>query len=221
MQALVLLSGGLDSVYNLYMACRQWPGQVSAVHFNYGQKAHGPELLATQFFSDQLSVPLLCLNVSHLFTESVSALTQKDQSIPTSEVDIEDTTASIRSAKQVWVPNRNGILLNIAAGIAESRGIPQIIPGFNKEEAETFPDNSVEYIEKLNASLALSTKGPVQVHCFSQDLHKKEILAGLIEMSVPIDKIWSCYQSGDQPCGQCESCLRFKRSAHANSVVGY
>ena len=210
-QALVLLSGGLDSTYNLYAACQKWPHQVKGLFFNYGQKALENEKQAACFFAKEKSLALQMIDISPLFLQDSSALISEQNPIPT-QVDMNDPEASRLSAKKVWVSNRNGVFLNVAASLAESLGVPRIVPGFNGEEALTFPDNSVEYIEKMNACLQISTANSVQIHCFSQNLSKKEIFERSLELKVPMEKIWPCYLSGSEVCGRCESCQRFLRA---------
>ena len=210
-QAVVLLSGGLDSVFNLYKAREKWGHEILSLCLNYGQKAWSQEFKAAQYFCDQLNLSLQALDVKDVFLGSSSSLTSHAP-IPTEEVDINSLEASEKTAEKVWVPNRNGVLLNIAACLAESHGASFIVPGFNSEEAATFPDNSVEYIEKMNACLKLSTANGVQVKCFSQDMHKAEMVVQMKAWNIDRDKIWSCYKDGDRPCEQCESCQRFQRA---------
>lgn len=214
-KAVVLLSGGLDSVYNLYVAQQKWPEQVLALTLNYGQKAWLSEKKTVKSLCDHLKVPVQILDISSVFENDPSSLTSDIHHIPTAEVNIENEEASKNSARLVWVSNRNGVLLNVAACVAEKLGSSYIIPGFNAEEAATFPDNSVEYIEKMNACLKLSTSNGVQIQCFSQSMNKNEIAQGLIDLGGDLHNLWSCYFSGDQPCGECESCQRFHRAKKA------
>ncbi len=178
---------------------------------NYGQKAWKNEQAAALKVCEQLQVPLQVMDVSNIFLGERSALISRAD-IPTDEVDIESHSASLKSKEKVWVANRNGVLLNVAACVAEKKQAAWIIPGFNAEEASTFPDNSVEYIEKMNACLKLSTANAVQVKCFSQDMVKEEILKDLVQLGGDIDNIWSCYYAGEKICGKCESCQRFLRA---------
>ncbi|MCJ8277505.1 MAG: 7-cyano-7-deazaguanine synthase QueC [Bdellovibrionales bacterium] len=210
-QAVVLLSGGLDSTVNLYGAHKEW-GSVLALSFNYGQKAFPAEYAAAEYLCKKLGIPNKLLDISNIFSLDGSALTSDEKDIPTNEVDIESQQASEKSAEKVWVANRNGVFLNIAACWAESVGAQYIVPGFNREEAQTFPDNSVEYIEQVNRSLKYSTNNGVKVHCFTQSMDKIEIMKQAKEWEVPVDKIWSCYYNGEKPCGRCESCQRFQRA---------
>lgn len=211
-KAIVLLSGGLDSVYNLYAASKKWPGQVDALLFCYGQKAWENEKKAASFFCESLNITIQVIDISNVFENDKSSLTSSDASVPTDAVNIESQAASIKSAKSVWVSNRNGVFLNVAACIAEKKGAQFIIPGFNSEEAATFPDNSVAYIEKMNACLQMSTSNAVQVYCFSQSMDKKQIMKAAKDLNVDIEKIWSCYHKGESLCGRCESCQRFLRA---------
>ena len=214
--AVVLLSGGLDSVYNLYRAYEEHGEALLALSLNYGQKAFKQELKAAQYFADELKVSLQTLDISNVFTGDESSLTSSNE-IPTDEVDIESYEKSVSSAKKVWVANRNGVLINVAACIAEKNIASYVIPGFNLEEAETFPDNSEDYIQKINETLRLSTSNSVQVKCYSQRMNKKQMVADALERKINLDKIWSCYYGGETPCGKCESCQRLRRAIEENS----
>lgn len=210
--AIVLLSGGLDSVYNLYAAHQKWGDQVSALLFNYGQRAWKSEKRAAQYFLDDLKLSSQVIDISNLFSFDKSSLTSNEKSVPTDEVNINSMEASKQSAEKVWVSNRNGVFLNVGACLAESLGAQYIIPGFNAEEAATFPDNSVEYIEKMNSCFKMSTSNGVQIQCFSQSMNKKEIVKESRLLGVSLQKIWSCYHGGEEICGRCESCQRFLRA---------
>ena len=83
-----------------------------------------------------------------------------------------------------------------------------IIVGFNKEEAITFPDNSEEFVKSINNTLNLSTFSQVQVKSYTLQMNKKEIVQLGKSIGVNFDMIWSCYEGGKKPCGFCESCLR-------------
>lgn len=211
-QSIVLLSGGLDSVYNLYRACEEWPQQVHALSFNYGQRAWPAEKKAAVLFCQRLGIPHHEIDLTAIFANDSSSLTSEKKQVPTTEVDIHSLDQSHKTAEKVWVSNRNGVLLNVAAAWAESLGAQWIVPGFNAEEAATFPDNSVDFIEQMNQCLKFSTANGVQVRCFSQDMHKSEIAQSLVEKGAAMGDIWSCYFDGETPCGACESCQRFQRA---------
>lgn len=217
-KSVVLLSGGMDSTVNLYEA-QQHSDVVLALTFDYGQKAASRELQATQKIAQDRKVKHQILPLTFIKDFGQSSLTQASMQVPSgTDVSIDDLTVSQVTAKSVWVPNRNGIFLNVAAGFAESLQADWIIPGFNLEEATTFPDNSQAYLEASTASLAFSTGNKVQVKCFTTHLNKTEIVKRGEELQVNWKNIWPCYHSGETWCGQCESCQRSMRAFKAAGV---
>jgi 7-cyano-7-deazaguanine synthase len=126
---------------------------------------------------------------------------------------------SEQSAKAVWVPNRNGVFIEVAASLAEAEGHSEITVGFNSEEAGTFPDNSEEYIRAISKALSYSTQNSVRVTSPTASLNKVDIVRHAKREHFPFSLIWSCYENGSKMCGKCESCMRLKRALHANEVA--
>lgn len=215
----MLLSGGLDSAVNLYKA-NQETKVILALTFDYGQKAVKKEILSAQKLCEKLNIPHKVLAISWLKDLGQSSLTDPSRTIPTADsVKIDNYENSLRTAASVWVPNRNGVLLNIAAAYAESMGAKKLIPGFNKEEAQTFPDNTEDYLKSLTNSFFYSTSNKVEAYCFTTNLNKAEIVEMGMILSLPFELLWPCYQDLEKWCGRCESCLRFKRALQANNLI--
>lgn len=215
--AVVILSGGLDSSTNLALAMDDLTVRL-ALTFDYGQRAAVKEIESATKLCAHYGVRHRVLSIPWVGEFGRSALLDRSLEIPTSEVKIDDATVSGRTAIKVWVPNRNGIFLNIAAGWAEALDCDYIIPGFNLEEAATFPDNSVAFIDALGKSFSFSTANQVQVKCYTIQSMKTEILKIALQKKLPLEMLWPCYFDGDKWCGQCESCLRSKRAFQANGV---
>jgi 7-cyano-7-deazaguanine synthase len=212
--ALALLSGGLDSTVAaaLYRARR---GPLSAALFvDYGQRAAGPELRAAQAVGQALGCPVQLTTLPLLGQITRTALVDRTARLPQPEPSRLDADAE-RSADAVWVPNRNGLLVNLAAAVAEAAGLRVVVVGFNAEEAGSFPDNSARFVERLKACLADSTRGRVRVECPTLTMTKAELLAAGRAVGAPIDSSWSCYEGGERPCGRCESCRRRQRAEAA------
>lgn len=215
--AVVLLSAGLDSSYNLYRARREL-NVALALTFDYGQKAATREIAASGALAKELGVPHKVVALPWFADFTRTSLVGATE-VPTgAAVSIDDRAASERTAKSVWVPNRNGILLSIAAGFAEGLGAEWVVPGFNREEAATFPDNSGEYLQTLDASWAFSTATKVRTRCFSTDLDKTEIVREGQALGLPFGKLWPCYLAAARWCGGCESCQRYRRALTANGL---
>jgi 7-cyano-7-deazaguanine synthase len=207
MPAIVLLSGGLDSAVNLKQAADQ-SGVALALTFDYGQRAAPREAAAASLMCQQLGLRHRLLQLPWLAellpSTPVPHITAAQLGHPSISPD--DT------ARAVWVPNRNGVFVNIAAAFAESLAADTIVAGFNAEEAATFPDNSSHFVSAVNAALLLSVRLPVQLHSFTQDLAKADIVRLGRRINAPLDLLWSCYHGGPDHCWRCESCARLERA---------
>lgn len=213
-RSVVLLSSGLDSTVGLYQAARE-SEVVLTLTFDYGQRAALREIEHARRLSQNLGIRNHVVELPWFREFTKTALVDRDAKIPTDAVQIDDFKASTDSAKAVWVPNRNGIFLNIAAAFAESLGAKWIVPGFNREEAITFPDNSEAYLQAATRSLEYSTSNHVEVKCFTTALDKTEIVRLGKTLGVPFEQVWPCYFGERTTCGQCESCQRYRRAIAA------
>lgn len=219
-RAVVLLSGGLDSAFNLWRAPRDFE-VVLAVTFDYGQRAAQSEVRAGRALSERLTIPHKVVELPWFRDFTRTSLVNKAALVPVGrEIEIDHTETSVQSAKAVWVPNRNGIFLNIGAAYAEGLGADVLLAGFNAEEAATFPDNSLAFVEASTRSLWFSTANHVQVHSYCINLSKTQIVREALRTDLPLDVIWPCYFSGDDWCGQCESCQRFSRAVREATAGG-
>ncbi|ADU65935.1 7-cyano-7-deazaguanine synthase QueC [Desulfurispirillum indicum] len=207
--AVALLSGGMDSTCALLKYLHDGGVVRHALTMAYGQLAQEKEIAAAAAICDHLGIPHETVELPFLARLSNSSLNRG--TIP-ENIDINDTRQSEQSARSVWVPNRNGLFINIAAVFAESMGCQHIITGFNVEEAQTFPDNSRDFLMAANGALHFSTLDTLFVVSGTIDMDKKEIAGYLMRNAFPMELIWSCYKGEEVPCGTCESCLRMKRA---------
>jgi 7-cyano-7-deazaguanine synthase len=121
--------------------------------------------------------------------------------------------------EEVWAPNRNGLLVAIAAAIADAKGIGSVIAGFNAEEAATFPDNSSRFIGVYNELLEISTKNPIVLDSYTVELDKTAIVKRAIGVEAPLEYVYSCYAPGRTMCGRCRSCERLITALDRNGVL--
>jgi 7-cyano-7-deazaguanine synthase len=219
LKSVVLLSGGLDSATNLYIASQKTDVRL-ALTFNYGQRVAQKEVHAAKELTQRLGINHKVLDISWIKDFGRSSLIDRSHQVPQgADVKIDDQAQSKKTATAVWVPNRNGILLNIAAGYAEAFDADIVVPGFNIEEAQTFPDNSEAFLEAMTASLSFSTANKVKAQCFTTNLDKTGMVRVAHSLSLPFELLWSCYLDGEKWCGTCESCLRFKRALINNDLL--
>lgn len=216
-KSVVLLSGGLDSAANLAL-CRELDEPVLALTVDYGQRAARAEIVAARRLCEHYRVPHETVSIPWLGRLGGSSLTDERACVPSIEsAQLDNLAITLQTARCVWVPNRNGVLINIAGAYAERLGAEQVVVGFNREEAATFPDNSGEFLKRATAALALSSANAVRVVSYTTELDKTQIVARVSRLgpgvpAFPFEQVWSCYQGGERPCGACESCRRFERA---------
>jgi 7-cyano-7-deazaguanine synthase len=217
-KSVVLLSAGLDSTVNFYAALRETEVKL-ALTFDYGQLSASQEIARSKEIAEINKIMHIVVPLPWMKFLGQSTLTKAGAVVPSgAHISIDNLAVSQKSAKSVWVPNRNGIFLNIAAGFAESIGAQVVIPGFNSEEALTFPDNSFDFIRATRKSFTYSTSNHVDIQCYTINMNKTEIVNLGKKLLVPFQKLWPCYLNHEKWCGQCESCQRALRAFRATHV---
>lgn len=220
MQSVVLLSGGLDCGLNLALAARAGRARL-ALTFDYGQRAAQAEARAASALARHYGVEWRKIEIPWLGQVNPTGLTRPSQTLPllaTHELDDPEKTQA--SMQAVWVANRNGVFFNIGAAFAEALGCGAVIAGFNREEAATFPDNSAAYLAALTNGFAFSTRNGVKAESYTTDWDKSRIVAEGLEVNLPFNLLWSCYEAGPERCWRCESCKRSERALLSQGAAG-
>jgi len=214
-KSLILLSGGLDSLVSLGLKKEELNIEL-ALTFDYGHKSAKEEINASQKICDYYGIDLKVITLDWLKDITFTALVS-DRNIPVGNqlTDLSD------SAKSVWVPNRNGLFLNIAACFADSFGYDYILISANKEEGQTFPDNTQEFIDAINEEFKFSTRKQPKVVAPLIKYIKNDIVMLALNNGIPLELTRSCYQQGEKHCGICESCMRLKNALKANNDEKY
>ena len=213
-KGIILLSGWLDSLVSI--AAMKTVDFKLALTFDYGQKSFKKEEEAAKKIAEYYGIEHKIIELKWLKEITHTALVSEEKIPELEEKSLENIEITTKSCENVWVPNRNGLFVNIAASFADSLGYETIVIGANKEEAATFPDNSKEFIENINRALEYSALKHVEVTAPLIELNKEEIIKRGIEEDAPIELINSCYDAGERHCGKCESCSRLKRALEKN-----
>lgn len=214
-KSIILLSGGLDSLVSLGLKKEELNVSL-ALTFDYGQKSAEQEIEASEKICEYYKIEQKIIKLDWLKNITQTSLVS-DKDIPTgNELDNPEN-----SAKSVWVPNRNGLFLNIAGSFADSYGYDFILIGANKEEGQTFPDNTQEFINAINKEFEFSTQKSPKVVAPLINSDKNDIVMLALQHGVPLELTRSCYQSGAKHCGICESCSRLKHALEANHADEY
>lgn len=216
MKSIVLLSSGLDSAVNLAIAIKNTKVKYSLT-FDYGQKAAKKEVFYSRKLASYFGVNHLVIKLP--FYQNMKDLSLISGEIPMiSEEQLKDRKIVQKSACQVWIPNRNLVLIAVAAAMAEYFNVDLLLTGFNLEESQTFPDNSSDFLEAVNKTLAYSTRNKVRVSSFTLNMNKREIVKEGVKLNLPWKFIWSCYHGARLMCGSCESCSRLVKAVRGTSA---
>lgn len=209
-KAVVLVSGGIDSVTLLhYVKRRLTIERICALTFFYGQK-HSREIAMARRQAQSVGVfEHREIDIS-FFREITagSALTDLNVGIPA----LADLTDDQRRQPPTYVPNRNAVLLSLAASHAESRGIKDIYYGAQALDEYGYWDCTPEFVARLNAVFDLNRREAVKVHAPFTGMKKADVLRLGLELGVDYSLTWSCYRGESAPCGTCPSCFERKKA---------
>ena len=209
-RALVICSGGLDSVTAAYMLKAQGK-EVTLLHFQYGCRAGMKELRAVAKVGHSLGAELVTLPIDfRLFDGTSPLLTGRP---------IAEGLAGAEYAHE-WVPARNLLMLATATAYAEANGFGYIALGNNLEEAGAYPDNEEQFTELFDAVLdyAVHDGGNVRLLTPVGRLMKHEIVKEGVALGVPYGHTWSCYRGFAGHCGECGPCLMRKLAFSRNGL---
>ena len=210
-KALVVCSGGLDSVVSAAYAKHTLGMDLHLIHFLYGSRAEGPEVEAVQKVADYLGAELTLFNLP-VYSKGDSPLLDPDSKVAGGEEGAEFA--------HEWVPARNLLLLSVATAFAEARGIDTIVLGNNLEEAGAYPDNEPEFIARFNDLLPFAVGDGKRMRVIMPvgNLMKHEIVALGAEIGAPMHLTWSCYRAGEVHCGTCGPCYMRRKAFQINNI---
>lgn len=203
-KAVCIISGGMDSAVAAYIAKNEGY-EIIGLHFNYGQRTEKKELECFEKISKALNAKIYVVELPFFSQIGASALTDKNIAVPTDGLK--------PGVPITYVPFRNGIFLSIAAAVAEKEAAEAIYIGVVEEDSSGYPDCREEFIKSMERSINLGTKEETKIKLKTPLVHlrKEDIVSKAIELGVPLEFTWSCYQAEDEACGVCDSCrLRLK-----------
>ena len=209
MKVLVLFSGGVDSTTCLGLAIDKYgKNNVIALSMAYGQK-HDKEIEAANKIANYYGVEHIYLDLAKIFEYSdCSLLKHSDEEIPKEEYSkqLEKTNGSPVST---YVPFRNGLFLSSAASIAISKECKVIYYGAHSDDAagNAYPDCSDAFNNAMNEAIYLGSGKQVRIEAPFVNMNKAEVVKIGLDLKVPYELTWSCYEGGDRPCGLCGTCI--------------
>jgi 7-cyano-7-deazaguanine synthase len=201
-KAIVLLSGGLDSATTTAIALQEGY-RVIALSFRYGQR-HDRELQAATKLAQRFGLEEHQMIDVNLSQWGGSALTDPAIALPKEGIQVDIIPIT-------YVPGRNTVFIALALSLAEARGAEAIYLGINAVDYSGYPDCRPEYLAafqqlaNLSSKVGIEGQAPRLVAPLVME-SKVDIVRRAIELGVPIQDTWSCYQGDSEPCGRCDSC---------------
>lgn len=220
MKVLVLSSGGIDSTTCLGMAVEKYGKEnVVALSMSYGQK-HQKEIEASIAVAKYYGVEHLSMDLGAVFQYSdCSLLAHSDQDIP-HESYAEQLKETDGTPVSTYVPFRNGLFLSTAASIALSKGCEIIYYGAHADDAagNAYPDCSQVFNKAMNEAIYEGSGHQLRIEAPFVSWTKKDVVKKGLELKVPYELTWSCYEGGDKPCCVCGTCIDRIKAFELNGV---
>lgn len=209
MKVLVLSSGGVDSSTCLGMAVNQYGREnVVALSIYYGQK-HDKEIKAADDVADYYNVEHIKLDLSKMFEYSdCSLLSHSDKNIP-KESYADQIKKTDGTPVSTYVPFRNGLFIASAASIALSKGCSKILYGAHADDSagNAYPDCSKAFNDAMNTAVYEGSGKQLSIEAPFVGMNKAGVVKLGLEIGVPYELTWSCYEGHDKPCGECGTCI--------------
>ncbi|MEI8339960.1 MAG: 7-cyano-7-deazaguanine synthase QueC [Verrucomicrobiota bacterium] len=198
-KVVVLLSGGMDSVCALYLAASQYE-VLGALSFHYGAKHNDREIPFATFHSNRLGIPHRIIELGFIAETFKSDLLKSGGVIPKGHYEEKTMKATV-------VPFRNGIMLSIAAGFAESHEADGLVIAAHSGDHAIYPDCREDFMKSMADAIRLGTYAGVDVIRPFIAMTKAGIATRGAELGVDFSKTWSCYVGGETHCGECGTCV--------------
>lgn len=219
-KALVLFSGGVDSTTCLGMAINQYgKDNVVALSVSYGQK-HTKEIEAAKAIVKHYGIEHISLDLSQMFQYSdCSLLSHSDKEIP-KESYAEQLKETNGVPVSTYVPFRNGLFLASAASIALSKHCDIIYYGAHADDAagNAYPDCSSVFNNAMAAAIYEGSGRQLRIEAPFVSLTKAQVVKIGLDLKVPYELTWSCYEGKDKPCGVCGTCIDRAKAFELNGV---
>jgi 7-cyano-7-deazaguanine synthase len=198
-KAVVLVSGGMDSVTALYDTVESLE-VVGGLSFHYGSKHNDSEIPFAAWHCNKLDVPHQIIRLDFVDALFKSDLLQSGGEVPEGHYEEQNM-------KQTVVPFRNGIMLSIASGYAESMDAEALVIAAHSGDHAIYPDCREEFMVAMADAVRLGTYAGIQLVRPFIRMTKANIATRGSELGVDYSQTWSCYKGRDIHCGKCGTCV--------------
>lgn len=204
----IILSGGMDSTTLLYDRRDEI---ALAISFDYGSNHNAREIPFACMHCERLSIEHITINLDFMGRYFKSSLLEGADAIPEGHYAAENMRSTV-------VPFRNGIMLAVAVGLAESRGLKKVYLASHGGDHTIYPDCRGEFVRAFDVAAQAGTYDHVEVIAPYTGLTKADIAARGARLGIDYAETWSCYKGGEKHCGRCGTCVE-RREALALAGV--
>lgn len=206
--ALIVLSGGMDSVTMLH----EYKSSIAlAVNFTYGSNHNARELECARWNCEQLGIELVVIDLAFMGQYFESSLLSGADAIPEGHYEDENMRSTV-------VPFRNGIMLSVAAGLAESRGLKAVMIANHAGDHAIYPDCRAAFIKAMGQAIAEGTYEHLELRAPYTLLTKGQIAERGKRIGVDYAHTYSCYKGREKHCGKCGTCVERKEALAAAGI---
>lgn len=199
---LILVSGGMDSITLLH----EFADNIAlAISFDYGSKHNEKEIQFAKLHCERLGIKHIVIPLSFINEHFKSSLLKDGGAIPKGRYETENMQSTV-------VPFRNGIMLSIAAGIAESNGLQTILIANHAGDHKLYPDCRVTFINAMSETIFLGTYHRLKLFAPYTGMSKVGIAIRGKHLSLDYSETWSCYCGREKHCGKCGTCIERKEA---------
>lgn len=200
--SVIIVSGGLDSITLLYEKADEIALGIS---FDYGQNHSQNELPLAEYHCKKLGIPHIVIPLKFMNEYFKSSLLDGSDAIPEGHYKEDNMKSTV-------VPFRNGIMLAIATGIAESHNLRKVLIANHGGDHTIYPDCRPEFINAITGATQAGTFINVSVEAPYTNISKADIVKRGSQLGIDYSKTWSCYKGGKQHCGKCGTCIERKEA---------
>ncbi|MCI7651890.1 MAG: 7-cyano-7-deazaguanine synthase QueC [Prevotella sp.] len=200
--SVIIVSGGMDSITLLY----DHKDEIAlGISFDYGSNHNAREIPFAKMHCERLGIKHITINLDFMHQYFKSSLLDGAEAIPEGHYADDNMKSTV-------VPFRNGIMLSIAIGIAESNNLDQVFIANHGGDHTIYPDCRPEFINAIDAAATAGTYNNVKVVAPYTKITKSDIARIGKKLSIDYTETWSCYKGGEVHCGKCGTCVERKEA---------
>ena len=200
--SVIIVSGGMDSVTLLY----DMKDRIAlAISFDYGSNHNAKEIAFAKLHCERLGIKHIVIGLGFMHQYFKSSLLEGAGAIPEGHYASENMKSTV-------VPFRNGIMLSIAAGIAESNDLKYVMMANHGGDHTIYPDCRPEFVKAMSDATKFGTYPGVQILAPYTDITKTDIARRGKQLGIDYAETWSCYKGGEKHCGKCGTCVERKEA---------